>query len=63
MTKFVEISIKVTQNVSEIKMGKNKQKNGKISPKKFKFELKQVPEKEQKRKKRNQEEEDIGIMK
>ena len=29
MNKFVEISIKVTQNVNEIKMGKNKQKKKK----------------------------------
>ena len=32
MNKIVEISIKVTQNVNEIKMGKKRQKYGKISP-------------------------------
>ena len=32
MNKIVEISIKVTQNINEIKMGEKKQKYGKISP-------------------------------
>ena len=38
MNKIVEISIKVTQNVNEIKMGKKKAKIWEDQSKKFKFE-------------------------
>lgn len=62
MNKIVELSIKVTQSVNEIKMGTNKQKMGR-SVQEVQIWVKQLPEKSKKRKKRNKEEEDMGIIK